>query len=107
MATNLYNTFIKESSEYEINLPCKVRNKLHFFFHQNFKDLDGGDIQYHEYRLFHIFDKSWAEIWHLLTLNSYRRFLETEHYESIQDQLELALSDEKPSICRLIVLDSN
>ena len=107
MATNLYKTFIKESGEYEINLPSKIKTKLHFFFHQNFKDLEESDLQYHEYRLFHIFDKSWAEIWHLLTLNSYRRFLDTEHYVSIKDQLEMALSDEKRSLLRLIVLDSN
>ena len=107
MALNLYKTFIKESSEYEINLPAKIKTKLHFFFHQNFKDLDTNDMQYHEYRLFHIFDKSWAEIWHLLTLNSYRRFLDTEHYVSIKEQLEMALADEKKSLLRLIILDSN
>lgn len=107
MAINLYKTFIKESGEYEINLPAKIKTKLHFFFNQNFKDLDTNDMQYHEYRLFHIFDKSWAEIWHLLTLNSYRRFLDTEHYLSIKEQLEMALADEKKSLLRLIILDSN
>eukprot|EP00483_Globobulimina_turgida_P003075 UN03080 len=107
LATNLYEKFVRENSEYEINLPSKVKSKLHFFFHQNFADLDDDDIEYNEYRLFHIFDKAWAEIWHLLTLNSYRRFLNSTHYLSIESQLELALCDEKPSLHRLIVLDSN
>ena len=107
MATNLYKTFIKEHSEYEVNLSAKVRTNLHFYFHQNFADLDVSDLQYHEYRLFHIFDTSWKEIWNLLILNSYRRFLDSEHYLSIREMLEIALNDEKPSLYRLIVLDSN
>merc|ERR1712228_486714 len=107
MATNLYRMFIKEHSELEVNISAKVRTNLHFYFHQNFADLDVSDLQYHEYRLFHIFDTSWKEIWNLLILNSYRRFLDTAHYLSIRDMLEIALSDEKPSLYRLIVLDSN
>jgi len=107
MACNLYRTFIKEDCEYEINLPAKIKTKLDFFFHQNFAELDETDKQYHEYRLFHIFDRSWAEIWHLMTLNSYRRFLDTEHYHSIRTLLEIAMEDERKSLLRLIMMDSN
>jgi len=107
MATNLFQMFIKEKSEYEVNISAKVRTNLHFYFHQNFADLEVSDLQYHEYRLFHIFDTSWKEIWNLLILNSYRRFLDSSHYLSIRDMLEIALNDEKPSLYRLIVLDSN
>merc|ERR1712130_479766 len=32
---------------------------------------------------------------------------DSEHYESIRDMLEIALNDERPSLYRLIVLDSN
>eukprot|EP01083_Nonionella_stella_P076836 209545_1 len=103
IASSLYTMFIRENSEYEINLPSKLRTTLHFFFHQNFADLEANDQQIYEYRLFHIFDKSWAEIWKLITLNSYRRFLTTSHYMSIHSQLQTAYSDELPALYRLIL----
>lgn len=59
------------------------------------------------YRLFHIFDGAWGEIWHLILLNSYPRFIASEKYLEIKEQLEVKYKRDVFSLARIISADAH
>ncbi|ETO17781.1 hypothetical protein RFI_19532 [Reticulomyxa filosa] len=61
----------------------------------------------HLFRLYHIFDGAWAEIWHLVTSNVYPRFVTTDHYLSIKKRLFQELEQEKMELSRIISSEDN
>ncbi|ETO24154.1 hypothetical protein RFI_13009 [Reticulomyxa filosa] len=150
IAKSVYDRFIVEGSEMEINISSKSRSNLHFFFHQQNLPMPKGTSNLslgnnplghtknssypkkntttqmvqtnlhlsqeeekvdqssdHLYRLYHIFDGAWAEIWHLLSSNVYPRFVTTDHYLSIKQRLFQELEKEKLDLYRIVSSEDN
>ena len=61
----------------------------------------------HLYKLYHIFDGAWAEMFHLLLNNVYPRFGWSDSFKEIEDKLRKDLKDETPFLKRLISMETN
>ena len=61
----------------------------------------------HLYKLYHIFDGAWAEIFHLIVSNVYPRFTANEFFNEIKEQLKKDLTDETQFLKHLVSRECN
>lgn len=77
-ALNIYNRYIKETSEAQVNLPSTIKIEIDNFFTQ-FSEYDiRPDVN-----LVTIFDKAMEEIIKLMSSDSWKRFLDTDEGKQI------------------------
>ena len=147
LAYEIYLKYIREGSDWEVNISSKTGNLLHLFFqasnsltsnatigdnalgeendspHVNI-DINGkisalyplltkrenpnleNSFRY-LYKLYHIFDEAWAEIFHLFAIDVYQRFTKRDLFHNIKDRLRNDLNDEETCLKHLVEYECN
>ena len=81
-AMYLYNKYVKDGSDLQINIPSKTRKALNkFLIKTNRSEVELLD-DYTD-KMFKLYDKAWEQIHKLIDKDSYSRFRDTKEYETI------------------------